>query len=132
MLSLSTVKDSDTIAVVGPQSLEYFVALFRLGFDCAACISGDGPYACGEPIDHLFVSGPLADQRLAMLVDGVAPRLRPDGTIVAQLREAGQDRVISRALGAAGLFGLPPIFDGGANLLVSHHLGQPDRLAIAA
>ncbi len=132
MVALASAKACDSIAVVGPQSLEYLVALLRSGFDCAACVLTDSPQCWGEPIDHLFVCGGMRDDQLALLVGSIGPRLRRGGAIVVQLREASQDQVISQALKGAGLFELRPVFDGSGSVLATHRLCQPDRYLIAA
>ena len=132
MVALSSAKRSDSIAVTGPQSIDYLVALFRSGFECATCMSADNPQVCGEPIDHLFVCGAMGDDQLAHLVVSVGRRLCRGGAIVVQLRAAGQDQVIYQALAGAGLCELPPTFDGSGNVLAAHRLRQSDRLSIAA
>ena len=132
MIALSSAKACDSIAIVGPQSLEYLVALMRSGFECAACISPHNPPICAEPIDYLFICGAMRDDQLALLVGSIGRRLRRGGAIVVQLREAGQDQVISRALESAGLFELRPVFDGSGSVLAAHRLCQPDRCSMAA
>ena len=132
MVSLSSAEVNDSIAIIGPLSLDYLVVLLRLGYECAVCMSGEEPRPCGEPIDHLFVTGPMKDDQLATIIASVGPQLRRNGTIVASLREPGQDKVIAGALRRPGLVNLPAVFAGSGHFLASYRYRSTMHLAIAA
>ena len=132
MTALASAKPADRIAVVGPRSLDYVLALFRAGYEHALCISAQSPRACGEVLDHLFVSGPLEDGRLRAVVAGVGGHLGETGSIVARLRNVEQDRVVCEALGGTGFVEPAPVFDASRGLLVSHRRAPPIPYAIAA
>ncbi len=132
MAALAFAKPTDRIAVVGPRSLDYVLALLRAGYEHALCISAQNPRACGEAIDHLFVSGPLEDGRLRAAVVSVGGHLSEAGAIVARLRDVEQDGIICGALAAAGGIGSAPVFDASRDLLVSHRHAGPTDYAIAA
>ena len=132
MILLSCAGVTDRIAVVGAQSLDYLVALCRLGFEAAVCISGEHACACSEPVDHLFVTGVMKEDRVALVVSSIARRLNDNGTIVASLRNAGQDQIISMALDDIGFANSRPVFDSTGLLLVSHRKSRPDQFEVAA
>ena len=132
MTALACARPDDRIAVVGPRSLDCVLALFRSGYEHALCISAESPRACGETIDHLFVSGPLDDSRLQAVVANVGGHLGETGASVARLRDVEQDRIICEALGAAGLAEPAPVFDASRDILVSHRRSAPMDYAIAA
>ena len=120
MTGLACARPQDRIAVVGPRSLDYVLALFRSGFEHALCISAQTPRACGEAIDHLFVSGPLEDDRLQAVVADVGGHLGETGCIVARVRDVEQDRIICEALSTAGVVQPAPVFDSSRDMLVRH------------
>ena len=132
MVSCAAASTADTIAVVGPQSLDCLLALCRSGFERAVCVSAQSPRACGEPIDHLFVTGPMTDDQLALVVSSIGRRIRPGGAIVATLRDAGQDLVICKALGELGLVVASSAPESSGRVVASHRLSRPERLAAAA
>ena len=132
MTGLASARPDDRIAVVGPRSLDYVLALFRSGFEHALCISAQTPRACGEAIDHLFVSGPLEDDRLQAVVANVGGHLGETGSIVARVRDVEQDRVICEALAATGVVELAPVFDASRDMLVRHRRYSPADYAVAA
>ena len=132
MVSCAAARTADTIAVVGPQGLDYLLALCRSGFERAVCVSAQSPRACGEPIDHLFVTGPMSDDQLALVVASIGRRVRSDGTVVATLRDAGQDTIICKALDALGLVAASPVLESSGSVVASHRLSKPERFAVAA
>ena len=132
MVLLSCVAMTDRIAVVGPQSLDYLVALCRLGFEAAVCISGEDARSCVEPVDHLFVTGVMKEDRLLRVVSSTLRRLKDDGTIVASLRDVSQNQIISTALAEIGFANSTPVFESAGLLLVSHRKSRPDQFAVAA
>ena len=132
MVSCAAARTADTVAVVGPQALDYVLALCRSGFERAVCVSAQSPRACGEPIDHLFVTGPMTDDQLALVVSSIGRRVHADGVIVAALRDVDQDGIVCRALGELGLAAASPVLEGSGGLMAAHRLSKPERFAVAA
>ncbi len=132
MVALSSARAADNIAVLGPRNLEYAIALLHSGFERVLCVMGDSRWPCSEPVDRLFLSDAFGDAQLAFAIASIGPYLRRDGTVVALLRDIGQDQIISNALKELGLSDLPAAFGNSGKILVSHRLCAPGRFAIAA
>ena len=132
MVAASRAEPRDTIEVAGPQGMEYAVALLRADFENVVCVSNCALGTFGEAIDHLFVSGPMTDEQLRRVVTTQAGRLRPNGSLVAILRDAEQDRIISRALHDRGFVQSRSVVTRSGRVAMGCHCIEPYRFSIAA